>query len=255
MGVVMAILSCQTPIAVAAECGGWTPVDGERDFVPAYPDPHAQYWVWSFARTRRSMTTAFRIKGQFPYARYMSFQTYSSTQGDALQDFPIVPDSGSINPFQPQIDRSAVTRSYTVWFVPPNSTRHQNSIETPSDTSSPNLVLRIVRADQDKPNGGVPLPTIEAFDDRTGQPIACPARGRLVSLFEEPGEVPLLPSPAGSISFYRVTGAGLVPNVVNDYLAARLADPGEGTLAALRFTLPHFPYVQPGRCSVHGTWG
>jgi hypothetical protein len=48
----MAILSCQTPIAVAAECGGWTPVDRGRDFVPAYPDTHAQYWVWSFARTR-----------------------------------------------------------------------------------------------------------------------------------------------------------------------------------------------------------
>ncbi len=141
MGVVMAILSCQTPIAFAAECGEWTPVDGERDFVPAYPDTHTQYWVWSFARTRRSMTTAFRIKGQFPYARYMSFQTYSSTQGDALQDFQIVPDSGSVNPFQPQIDRSAVTRSYTVWFVPPNSMRHQNSIEMPSDTSSLNLVL------------------------------------------------------------------------------------------------------------------
>jgi hypothetical protein len=60
--------------------------------------------------------------------------------------------------------------------------------------------------------------------------------------------MPLLQSPADPISFYRVTGAGLVPNVVNDYLAARLADPGEGTLAALRFTLPSFPntYTQPG---------
>ena len=93
------------------------------------------------------LTTAFRIKGQFPYMRYMSFQTCSSTQGDALQDFQIVPDSGNVNPFQPQIDRSPVTRSYTAWFVPPNSIQHQNSIETPSDTSSLNLVLRIVRAD------------------------------------------------------------------------------------------------------------
>jgi len=94
----------------------------------------------------------------------------------------------------------------------------------------------------------VPFPTIEAFDDRTGQPIACPARGRLVSLFEESREVPPLPSTEDPISFYHVTGAGFVPNVVNGYLAARLTDPGEGILAALRFTLPSFPntYNQPG---------
>jgi hypothetical protein len=117
----------------------------------------------------------------------------------------------------------------------------------PADTSSPNLVLRIVRADQDMPDGGVSLPMIEAFDHRTGQPVACPARGRLAGLFEEPREVPPLPSPENPISFYRVIGAGFAPNVVNGYLATRLAEPGEGTLAALWFTRPSFPdtYNQP----------
>ena len=72
--------------------------------------------------------------------------------------------------------------------------------------------------------------------------------GSLVVRFEEPREVPPLPSPEDPISFYRETGAGFVPNVVNGYLAARLADLGEGTLAALRFTLPSSPntYNQPG---------
>jgi hypothetical protein len=68
IGVVIASLSCQTPIAIADECGGWTLVGEETSFVPAYADTHAQFWLWSFARTRISMTTAFRIKGQFPYA-------------------------------------------------------------------------------------------------------------------------------------------------------------------------------------------
>jgi hypothetical protein len=43
MRVVMAILSCQTPIALDADGGGWTPVGGERGFVLAYPDTHTQY--------------------------------------------------------------------------------------------------------------------------------------------------------------------------------------------------------------------
>jgi hypothetical protein len=75
----MAILSDQTPVAIADTCAGWRLVDGEGGFVPAYPDTHSPYWLWSFARTKRSMTTAFWIKGQFPGARYMSSQTYSST--------------------------------------------------------------------------------------------------------------------------------------------------------------------------------
>ena len=59
------------------------------------------------------MTTTFRIKGQFPSARYMRFQTYSSTQGDALQDFQIVPDSGSVKPFQPGTDHE-LSRAHTL---------------------------------------------------------------------------------------------------------------------------------------------
>lgn len=171
----------------------------------------------------------------------MSFQTYSATQGDALQDFQIVPDAGSVNPFQPGMDRTAAARAYTVWFVPPNSARDQNTIEMPADTVWPNLVLRIVRADQGKPHGGVPLPTIEAFDDSTGQPVACPPPGLPVGLLEEPKDVPHLPAPEDPISFYRVSGEGFIPNSVNGYLAARLAAPHEGALAVLRFKLPAFP--------------
>jgi hypothetical protein len=247
IGVIIASLSGQTPSAIAAECGDWILVDGEADFVPAYADTHAQYWLWSFARTRLSMTTTFRLTGQFPHARYMSFQTYGATQGDALQDFEILPDAGSVNPFQPGMDRDAAPRAYTVWFVPPTSARDQNRIEMPSDTFAPNLVLRLVRADQDKPAGGVPLPTIEAFDDRTGQPVPCPPRGLPVGLFEDPRDMSQIPLPEDPISFYRVSGADLIPNAVSAYLLARLANPDEGTLTLLGFTLPSFPdtYDQP----------
>jgi hypothetical protein len=185
----MAILSGQTAVAIADTCAGWRLVDGEGRLVSAYPDTHTPHWLWSFTRTRRSTTTAFRIKRQFPRARYMSFQTYSSTQGGALQDFQSVPDAGSANPFQPGVDRDAVTRTYTVWFVPSASVRRQNSIRMPEDTLSPNLVLRVVSADQDTPDGGVPPPTIEASDDKTGQLVASPAMESPVGAYAPTGVV------------------------------------------------------------------
>jgi hypothetical protein len=249
LGVVIAGLSQRAPEAYAAECGSWTHVGGASSYALAYPDTYSQYWLWSFSRTRKAMTTAFRLRGQFPYARYMSFQTYSATQEDTLLDFQIVPDPGSINPFHPNTERDAVARAYTVWFVPPNSTQtYQNSVWMPSDALTPTLVLRIGRADRDEPDGGVPLPTVEAFDDHTGQWVACPAPGVPRDLLEERPEVSRLPSPEDSISFYRVSGTGVMPHTATEYLVARLAAPWERTLAVLRFALPSFPdtYNQPG---------
>jgi hypothetical protein len=79
MGVLITTLSGQTPTATADTWTGWRLVDGERGFLPSYPEAYTQYWSWGLNRTRWSMTAAFRIKGQFPFARYMRFQTYSST--------------------------------------------------------------------------------------------------------------------------------------------------------------------------------
>src|SRR5262245_44636697 len=56
------------------------------------------------------------ITGNFPHARYMSLQTYTSTLQTIsnLHDEQIEPDEGSNNPFKPGADRTTENRSYTV---------------------------------------------------------------------------------------------------------------------------------------------
>src|SRR5690348_3565982 len=79
---------------------------------------------------------AIELKGQFPHARYMSLQTYSTTLQTAtnLRDDQINPDPGSTNPFRVGADRNAAKRDYTVRIVggkppadPPPNTLYNNT--------------------------------------------------------------------------------------------------------------------------------
>lgn len=60
------------------------------------------------------------IKGQFPYARYMSF-TLSGQLDNVIATAPdkaLIPDPGSINPFLPCADWNADNRNYTIRILP-----------------------------------------------------------------------------------------------------------------------------------------
>jgi hypothetical protein len=224
------------------DCEEWWLVGRGTNLVPAYPDTHTDYWLWNFSRDERSRPTAFTITGQFPYARYTSFQSYGQTSTKALIDADIVPDAGSVNPFQSGANRQAPNRSYTLWFVPPESPRagKPNTLVMPADMPAPNLVMRIVMPDKDRARGGVPLPKMQAFDDVTGEPVACPGK-TLRSFYNPFSAITALAPEEDRLSFYRYTGEGFVPNLSNAYLGARLPFPFPGNLAALRFKVPTFP--------------
>jgi hypothetical protein len=228
-------------------CHGWTLVGWGTKLLPAYPNyPFTEYWLWTAAQDKRSKPMAFRIAGQYPYARFSSFQTYSPTHTVALLHADIIPDEGSVNPTRIGADRYAENRSYTVWFVPAGSARagKPNTIVMPADMSATNLILRILRPDKDKPHGGVPLPTIEAFDEMTGESVACPRKTPPTGVFRPLSIRKLLaaiPSPQDPISVYRFTGERYVPNQEAKFLAARLDFPYERKIAALRFKIPTFP--------------
>lgn len=108
------------------------------------------------------------LKGEFPHARYMSLQAYSTllqTTTD-LRDTDIQPDPGSTNPFMPGADRNATARSYTVRILagkppanPPPNTLYDTS---PDGTKSGHaFAYRIYLPDRDAgPFGGVPAPSI-----------------------------------------------------------------------------------------------
>jgi hypothetical protein len=233
------------------DCEEWWLVGRGTNLVPAYPDTHTDYWLWNFSRDDHSRPTAFQITGQFPYARYTSFQSYGRTATKALVDADIVPDSGSVNPFRPGANRQAPKRSYTLWFVPPESPRagKPNTLVMPPDMPAPNLVMRIVMPDEGRARGGIPLPKIHAFDDVTGDPVACPGK-TLRSFYNPFSGITALAPVEDRLSFYRYTGEGFVPNLSNAYLGARLAFPFQGNLAALRFKVPTFPHTYNNSAAV-----
>lgn len=79
----------------------------------AFPDTAANYW---YARFVVPPGGKVRISGDYPFARYMSYNVYDPTLAsfDALADIDIVPDPENKNPFAPGADRYVTTRSYTI---------------------------------------------------------------------------------------------------------------------------------------------
>jgi hypothetical protein len=88
-----------------------------------YPDEFASYWGsnWPFGLPEGAEIV---LRGSFPHARYMSFNTYNFNQppvsrgpNDALSDVQIEPDPGSTNPYEPGAARDATNRDYTIRIV------------------------------------------------------------------------------------------------------------------------------------------
>ena len=83
----------------------------------AFPDTAANYWAAEFAIPPGGEV---RISGEFPYARYASYNAYDYKWAafDSLADIEIQPDAGSSNPFVAGADRLVPKRSYTLRVVP-----------------------------------------------------------------------------------------------------------------------------------------
>ncbi len=131
-------------------------------------DTHAVYWVVAYQGVPG---TRLRISGEYPHARYFSFNAYDSRArpADALTDSAVVPAAGSLNPFDPGADRLASKRSYTAFVDfgprPPNPAPNTLYTGTAAD-GSPNYVgsvwYRVYLPDRGRDQtGGVGLPRID----------------------------------------------------------------------------------------------
>jgi hypothetical protein len=189
-------------IALAAALGGAPPVHaqgvdqtcqlGLTRFDPdtvnvAFPDDSAQY----FSGTYQAVPgTRIRIQGQFPHARYMSFNVYDAAQRplDALADIELRPDPGSKNPFAKGADRNSPARSYTAYmeFGPTPKQRAPNTLYTGTGQNGlPNyggtFIYRIYIPDRGRDiSGGVGMPTVtlQGADGGPAPPSACGAFSR-----------------------------------------------------------------------------
>src|SRR5436190_6347875 len=150
----------------------------------AYPDDSAQYYSGAYQLVPG---TRIRIHGQFPHARYMSFNVYDAAQRplDGLSDVVIRPDAGNGNPFAFGAERTFAKRDYTVFIDtgPRPDKRAPNTLYTGTgQNGAPNtsgtFIYRIYIPDKGRDDtGGVGLPTVtvEPADGSgsNGQPSPC----------------------------------------------------------------------------------
>ena len=100
--------------ALTSSCA-WPIITNAQKVNVAYPDTDATYWTTPY---RVEPGTRFIVKGTFPNARFMSFNTYDSTGGafttnnvpGAIFDYQISPNPGSTNPYQHTARRSRKLR-------------------------------------------------------------------------------------------------------------------------------------------------
>lgn len=236
----------------------------------AFPDVNATYWVLPYALTPDER---IELSGTFPYARYMSLNTYGTDFGtvDTLRDNQIAPDPGSGNPFADPAAAAAPesARRWRATVVPGAADHSVNQIRgLPADGQSAPLGFLIIRVYvPDDPNsapGGVPLPDVTlvrgngavrtpvptcaaAFDPATVQ--NGPVGQALTAAFDNviagaasgafPGGVPeaTFVNPAST--------SGLFPNGDNKYLGAGLTY-RPGRIVVVRGRAPTFPDTRAG---------
>ncbi len=177
----------------------------------AYPDEGAIYWV---AAIPALPGTRLRVEGEFPQARYFSFNTYDPAlrPTDALTDYQIDASAGG-NPFQ--VD--GASGRYVAYIEPgavPQSraanTLYAGEINLLNRAALPNpawvLLYRLYLPQGDR-NGAVPLPSLHLEVAGKDTPIALqgcdllPPDGvpsllnDLIRNASDPGLIGLLPFP------------------------------------------------------------
>lgn len=243
--------------AVAGACA-WL-LRSDPDLINlAFPDEGATYWV---AAVPALPQTRLRIEGQFPHARYFSYNTYDALlrPTDVLTDYQLQPNEGSVNPFRDGGTPGGRYLAYVEAGAAPE-TRPANTLYAgemragPAALPNPAWVLfyRIYLAEGDR-NGAVALPrlTLEAGGQET--PIALEACNPLppegvpgllndfIRESSEPGVLPLLPFPIAPdelrmVRFYGLpeTLRGLLSNAIGFDLPLQAltgADTGGGFLS------------------------
>ncbi len=151
----------------------WFDVAPDVVRTPVQMDIHAAYRLFVF---NSDGTIGYRVRARYPFAAFLSFTTYTGSDGrlyQALLDYKINPDSNSVNPFRELEFVNARNRSYSVTVLP-EGTSTQISMPNPiympprprgSDAAIVVLVQRIYLPEpqvQDR-FGGVESPTIEPF--------------------------------------------------------------------------------------------
>jgi hypothetical protein len=247
----------------------WVVVPGNAP-IPFMTDTNATYVIFAVS-PKSGVFDAFRITGEFPYARYMSFMVYGGSRSkpfDALTDYAIQPDAGSVNPFVPGEDRAATNRRYTVYAIREGSgidpSAYPNVLVIPAAEDFINLMMRVYVPDDGRDVlGGVPLPSVEA--GAAAGVVMPPRYGLRSDLFalikmflgvhyKEADSYGQIHDDA-RIDFYHLTREGGLPSADVPYLDTALGatEPGPNAkLAVISFRPPTFEETHTGQGTLTG---
>ena len=199
-------------------------------------DLNARYFSYQFV-IPKGQKIQFRIEGEFPVSRYMSFHVYDQETEDPtshIVDSSINPDTGSVNPFLPGINRYSPNRNYTLWTQQSKETfLNEQKLVLPFDETRDRKVdiwLRVYVSEEKK----ITLPRILAFDENKN-PTNCPILAEKEwSIATEPGPLGIrvpteslegkvpLPMKNGEVHLFRPSTSTLGANLDNRYLSTRL---------------------------------
>lgn len=191
----------------------------------AYPDTNSTYWAMP---TDFALGDDVRVSGQFAYARYQSFNTYTfeGASVGGIHDSEMLPDPGSVNPFAPGESLEGSPRNFTVRVNVTDTPQTPSAIPGAIDIGpGPGwLIVRVyVPFEPTSPAGGVPLPaltvngtTLEGCTSFSREPLVDALAAVIVNGIL--GDA-LPPAPNPEFVFPGGT-AGLFPNADNKYVYA-----------------------------------
>ena len=161
----------------------------------AYPDTGATYWHAKYTLPRDA---TLKLKGEYPFARYMSFNSYrqDASPAFALKDKDIIANMDSINPFLQGAQRNSNKRGYEIELasgeapiIPLNNTLY----DYVQDNGESLLLYRVYVPNKGKDvTGGVGLPTPE-LTLGNGQVLTGQAVCDTLQSKQELIEIPILP--------------------------------------------------------------
>lgn len=140
--------------------GPYVKENPEANFL--YPDTGAAYWTGEYALPQGA---TLEVKGDFPYARYISYNSYrrDGSPADVITDYNIVADEGAVNPFINGNPRQGQPRGYQI-EVAAGSTpeeRAENTLYDNAEGGKTVLMYRVYVPDEGTDIlGGMDLPEI-----------------------------------------------------------------------------------------------
>lgn len=241
----------------AQECSQlWVP---SVEINPSFPKPMSgdTYAVYGLLGYYDEPGLRMEIKGQFPKGRFMSVESYRTAQKfhvDALFDFQLKADEGSINPYVIPSAFDAPNRAFSVSLVKPGQTpASRNPLRLHRRTRIHSMFFRWY-----VPAAGVvpalsDLPKIYSVEDKTGESRACPRGidtvydpGAITALLKLIKENKVLKFKEGS--FWNGTNYA-IPSYVNAISKVK-----PGNVSVVQFKVPSFSPVPVGSSAEVRYW-